>query len=184
MQARRQVVWAIALGLVLPGSSAAQAEDRAQRAFRTSVVGTAIPLVVGTAIMGASDAEGDQVAGYAIASLGLSVGPALGHWQLGEHRTGWLGAGGRLLLAWGSVALAVSALGDCDFWTCSADQLETAELVLVSGHAAAALWALRDIASLNGSAFRLPTRRGPQVRVAPGFSRGGRAPRLVVWAHF
>jgi hypothetical protein len=177
----RSVQWAVVLGLVFPATSSAQA------AFRTSVVGTAVPVALGTILAATADFKGDQaIAGYGIASLGLSAGPSLGHWQLGERRRGWVGAGGRLLLTWGSVALASATLKDCDLWTCPDDQVETAAAIMLAGHVAAGFWALRDIAALRGESSWQPTRSTgrPRVSVAPSFAPRRRASRLVVSVSF
>lgn len=181
----RQLVQAISLALILHGNSEAQVDDPAPRAYRTSLLSTAIPVVLGTAMIVASDFEGDRfVAGYVLASLGVSIGPAIGYWQQAQSAKGWTGAGGRLALSWGSVALAAAALGDCDFWTCTNDQYTTAGLILAIGHGAAALWALHDIASLRGAVFPPPRRRRPQFSLAPTYVPAARAPGLLLELRF
>jgi len=73
---------------------------------------------------------------------------------------------------------------DCDFSTCSNDQYETAGLIRIVGHAAAALWAARDITSLRGYSLWPPNRARPQLNVVPAFIPATRAPGLVLQAQF
>ena len=171
----------IALVLVLHGYASAQESDRA-RAFRTSLIATVVPVGAGVAVMAATGLEGDgAVAGYVLATVGASVGPALGYWQKGDEARGWAGAAGRLALTWGSLVLAAAELGDCDFWTCNFDN---ASLIVLAGHGLAVTWAVSDIAALGGVTIRWPRSGKPPVRLSAVVVPSGRAPGLLLGMRF
>jgi hypothetical protein len=165
-----QVVASVALATVLSGRLTAQGSNAAVSPYKTSLIATVIPVALGVAVAGTgSDLDGRLVAGYVVATLGASIGPAAGHWRLGQDTRGWVGAAGRLFLTWGSVAAAAAVIPECYLWACL-DQLGTGYTLMLLGHGASAVWAVSDIVSLRGVESPQPVKE-PMVDVRPVYMR-------------
>jgi hypothetical protein len=117
---------------------------------------------------------GLMISGTAIAGLGVSVGPSLGHFYSGNARYGWIGTGGRLALTGAGLTLALGG-GSSLCWSteycepddddCCPDQ-DLAWDRFRGGLALCAfgaLWALVDIV-LTPILVRDPRRKHPAGR--------------------
>ncbi len=146
-------------------------------ATRLGVALTVLPLLGGGALMvSAADGDDDRVGiGYAIASAGVILGPAVGNWVGGLGGRGWRGAGIRTALAWGGLATAFALCGlECRDET-------GADVVFAVTSAAAVAHAAWDLATLGN---RIERKRGLRMALGPVWVPSARRPGLGVTLRF
>lgn len=139
-------------------------------AIMAASVSTFVPAAIGLGMMGLADLEGGPlVAGFAVASLGLVVGPSVGHWYAGEGGRGAATMGLRFLAFGGGAGLAfggIAVLSDSNDTGAEAGGFTLVGLASVMGAAGLGLviWDLADA----GEAARRSNREDLEDRWAAG----------------
>jgi hypothetical protein len=162
-----------------PGSSTAIAYTyrSPSTALQLSLFSTLGSVVAGAALMGTAGRNSSDmnIAGYALVSLGISFGPAIGYSYAGEQLRGW-GIGLLRLagFAGGSIAIFAWAMeSNCDECRApsSGSEWETVGLLLFGAVAASAIY---DIATAPNAARRSNARHGlTNVALVPVVVPGG-----------
>jgi len=142
-------------------------------AFSLSLLGTLVPLALGTAIIATSDdlyySDANGSAGSLLIYTGLYLGPSLGYFYAGRSGRGWASLGLRNGIAMLSV-LGVIAIcsGSCE----DDSQATAAGVVLLAGGAGVLASAIYDLAKIKGTVRAANEQElASRVAVIPTYSR-------------
>ena len=115
------------------------------KAFHLSFLSTIIPATVGIGLAVTDEKVEEQaVAGGAVFSFGIIVGPSVGYIYGGRSGRGWAGVGIRSALIVGTVLLAAATAGDGEI-----GGGEAPAIIVLGGVTAATIVAIIDIATVK-----------------------------------
>lgn len=161
----RSAVLRLGLGVLLVGlapvtvraDDAVPPEAAGRAAFHTSLAGTLVPVLAGTAWALASPAD-DTVPGIALAAIGVYLGPATGYLAHGAPRRGLTGVGTRALVSVATCAVAAGVV-ITSYGSGGEDALGPGENVAIAVLSAGALavagsaaWDIAHVGRLVGTA--------------------------------
>ena len=167
--------------LAMGADSTSVATPKSRRAAVIySLVSTSVPLVVGGVMM---NGEHSAPLGTGIASLGLILGPGVGHVYAANTRRFWIGAGTRGLVLASTVAVAAILIHDSsgEIWDEGLPKALLAIGVIGAGVTICTISAIHDIATADNSVDDYNSARGFRtLSLRPAYFAHYKAPGLVL----
>jgi hypothetical protein len=145
-----------------------------------SLVSTSVPVVVGGVMI---QSDNSAPLGTGIASLGLILGPGVGHVYAGNSRRFWTGAGTRGLVLASSVAVATILIDDSvgESWDEGLPKALLAIAIVGAGVTICTISAVRDIGSADNSVDAYNSARGFRtLSLSPAYFAHYKAPGFVL----
>ncbi len=149
-----------------------------------SLVSTSVPMVVGGVMM---NNDHSAPLGTGIASLGLILGPGVGHVYAQNPRRFWSGAATRGIVLSSSIAVAAILIDDSlgDTWEEGLPKAMLAVGIVGAGVTVCTISAIRDIATADNSVDAYNSAHGFQtLTLTPTYLAAQRAPGLVLTLTF
>jgi hypothetical protein len=167
--------------LAMGADSASVATPKSRRsAIIYSLVSTSIPMAVGGVMI---HSDHGAPLGTGIASLGLILGPGVGHAYAANMRRFWTGAATRGMVLSSSVAVAAILIHDSsgDTWDEGLSKALLAIGVIGAGVTICTVSAIHDIATADNSADTYNSEHGfAHLTIEPTYIATYKAPGLVL----
>ncbi len=186
----RIIIATLALSFLLGGSAMATdstfmtTPKSRGKAVVYSLLSTLVPVVVGSQMM---DHEKSPELGTGIASLGLILGPGVGHAYAANMRRFWTGAATRGIVLSSSVAVAAILIHDSSGkdWEESFGNAMLAIASIGAGVAICMVSAIRDIAAADNSVDDYNSEHGLRtLTLKPTYIAAHKAPGLALTLTF
>jgi hypothetical protein len=145
-----------------------------------SLISTSVPVVVGGVMM---HNDRSALSGAGIASLGLILGPGVGHAYAANMKRFWTGAATRGIVLSSSVAVAAILIHDSsgDSWEEGLPKAMLAIGIIGAGVTICFVSAIRDIATADNSADDYNKKHGfSSLTLRPTYITAYKAPGLVL----